>query len=130
MALDARLREREQRYQGGLRRIGRADGDPLSPQIGELAYRSVGARNHHTREIAVGVAHRDRLRPATPSARRAIGFDPCKWRVPGDVDFAAQMRLDLPLIIGVEDEIEWQPLGFEIGSKPLPDRDNLGIVGY
>jgi hypothetical protein len=123
--LEATVGDREERDQRRLRRISGADADALAAQIGDRLHRPVGAHEHDAREIAIGIAHRDRLRAIRRSAMR---MDPGERRVPCDVDLAGEVRGDLALVVVKQDEIEGQAVGVEVSLEAIPDRDNLGIV--
>ena len=126
--VDARLGEREQRDQRRLRRIGRTDADALAAQIAERADRTVLARQHHAGQIAIGVAHRDRLRVAPAPAREPHRLDPGQRRAPRDVHVTAQVRLDLPLVVRIQHVVEGEPARGEPRAEALPDRHDLGVV--
>ena len=88
LAFDAEVGERGQRDQRRLRRVRRADTDRLAFEVLRGLVRRVGAYEHDARQIAIGVAHRDRARDATALGGSALRLDPGERRVPCDVDLA------------------------------------------
>ena len=103
------LGEGDERDQRRLRRVRGADADPLAAQVRDLADRAVRAHEHDARQIAVGVAHRDRLgacgrapRAARSASIQASGEFHATSMSPREV------RLDLALVVRVQDEVERQ----------------------
>ena len=81
-------------------------------------------------QVAVGVAHRDRRQGDAARRRQPPGADPGERRVPRHVDAARHEVLDLALVVRVQDVVEVQPARpAQPGAEPVPDRDDLGVVG-
>src|SRR5581483_4038879 len=114
--------EREQRALGG---VDGTDSDPLAGEVGPIGDRGVVAHRDDRREVAVGVAHDQRLclRHETPAA------DPRQRRVPRHVDATAGEVFDLALVVRIQDVVERQSLLGEPTPEALPDRHHLGVVG-
>ena len=107
------LAQRVQRDQRRLRRVGGADADALAlAGRPRSAIVGVAAHDDHRGQVAIGVAHRDRLAPAGRGARpmRSV-CEPRERRVPRDVDVAAKLRLDLALVVRVQHVVERQARG-------------------
>jgi hypothetical protein len=74
--LEPPLRQRQQRNQRGLRRVGRSHGDGLPPQIFRGTDGGIGADHDHRGEAAIGVTHDDGLSPAADHRSEPLRLDP------------------------------------------------------
>ena len=63
-----------------------------------------------------------------PAAGQASGAHPGERRIPRDVKMPRKMRLDLSLVVRIENVIERQVALIE-PCESFPDRDDLRIVG-
>src|SRR5205823_13454563 len=97
------VRERDQR---GLRRVDRAGRDDLAREVADVGDSRVGPDDDDRREIAVAVAHRQRVDRNARSAAQALCAYPRQWRVPRRVDPPRQQLLDLALVARVQDVVE------------------------
>ncbi len=98
-------------------------------QLGDVGDVAVAAHEHDRREVLVGVAHRHGPRRPAGGVGEATGPHPGQRRVPRDVDAPGEVGLGLGLVAGVQHVVEGEGRWLEPGLEPLPDRDDLGVVG-
>ena len=81
-------------------------------------------RSQSVSRIVTGVSEHAARRGEPP------GADPGERRVPGDVDPPVDQVRHLPLVVRVQDVIEVEAAGTaQPGAEPVPDRDDLRVVG-
>src|SRR3989440_75805 len=123
----SQVRERDQ---GGLRRVDRAGRDDFAREVADAGDPRVGPGDDDRREIAVAVAHRQRLHWDPGSGAEALCAYPRQGRVPRRVDEAQQQLVDLALVVRVQDVVEVEPAAAEPLTAAVPDRDDLGVVRH
>ncbi len=95
--------------QGNQRRLWRidcADAECPIAQVEEALHRAVGSRDDHRTKISVGIAHRHRLHRLAATPGEAIRTHPGQRRVPGEMDRAVELRLDLGFVVRIQDVVE------------------------
>ena len=123
----AEVAERDQRRLRGVDRT-RRDATPL--QLLDRLDVGVGADDDHRGQVAVGVAHGQRLDRASGVPADALGADPRQRRVPRDVDAPGGELFDLALVVRVQDVVEREVAVREPAPEPVPDRDDLRVVRH
>ena len=71
----------------------------------------------------IAIARQRALRPA-------LRVDPGQRRVPGDVDRLLEQRVDLALVVGVENDVHRAAARFEEVADDVPDHRHLGVVEH
>jgi hypothetical protein len=127
--VDAGVAQERQRDQRRLRRADRSHADGAAREVGECGRGGVGADDDHRGEVLVRVAHDRRADRASLRGGEPLGAQPRQWRVPRGVDPALGEVLDLPLVVRVQDVVEVQALPAQPLPEPVPDGDDLGVVG-
>ena len=116
--------------------INVACGESAAPTATRRPLRSAGARTAPPARTTISEVRSrsvSRMQSAWTrlSGRRgdAFALQPGQRRVPCHGDLAGEVRLHLAFIVGEQHEIEVQAVAGKVSAEPIPDRNDLGIVG-